>query len=150
VKWQGSILVQAQVEEVIFIFLEYRNTVAILMMDEVKIIESSNSKSFPSHPQTEISIRTLSGPTRATPKFKYTSQKPLTGHCPALLEPLQNSNTLHRNPGSDNVWKPNIVRHPLNIVRNLNLSPTVSFLRELYKYTSASNGSKELAIAISC
>jgi hypothetical protein len=41
-------------------------------MDEVKIIELSNSKS---------SIK----------------QKSSAGHCLDLLEPLQNSNTLHRN-----------------------------------------------------
>jgi hypothetical protein len=60
-------------------------------MDEVKIIESSNSKSLLSYPQTETSSRTWSGPTRVTPKFKYTSQKPLTGQCPV---------------------QPHIVRHP--------------------------------------
>jgi hypothetical protein len=67
--------VQAQVEEVVFIFVDYSNTVLLRggVMDEVKIIESSNSKSFPSHPQTETSSWTLSGPIRATPKFKYTS-----------------------------------------------------------------------------
>jgi hypothetical protein len=57
-------------------------------MNEVKIIESSNSKSFPSHPQTEISSWTLSTPAE---------------HCLVLLEPLQNSNTLHRNPWPNNV-----------------------------------------------
>jgi hypothetical protein len=57
-------------------------------MDEVKIIESSNSKSFLSLPQIKTSSRTLSDP---------------TGHCLALLEPLQNSNTFHRNPWPDNV-----------------------------------------------
>jgi hypothetical protein len=81
-------------------------------MDEVKIIELTNSKSFPSQPQTEISNRTLSGATRATPKFKYTSQKPLIGQ---------------RSVQPDIVWV------PLDIVWNLNLSPTASFLRELYK-----------------
>jgi hypothetical protein len=29
VKWQGSILMKAQVEEVVFIFLEYRNTILL-------------------------------------------------------------------------------------------------------------------------
>jgi hypothetical protein len=45
---------------------------------------------------------------------------------------------------------PDIVRLPLDIVRNLNLSPTASLLWELYKYISTSNGTRELAIAISC
>jgi hypothetical protein len=75
-------------------------------MDEMKIIKSSNSKSSPCHPQTATYNQTLSGPTRATPKFIYTP--------------------------------------------NSNMSPMASFLREFYKYTSTSNGSKELAIAISC
>jgi hypothetical protein len=61
-------------------------------MDEVKIIESSNSKSLPSHPQTETFSRALTGLTRATPKFKYTSQKPLTGHCPAQPNIVWNLN----------------------------------------------------------
>jgi hypothetical protein len=35
-------------------------------------------------------------------------------------------------------------------VRDLNLSPTTNFLRELYKYSSTSNGSKCLATPFSC
>jgi hypothetical protein len=35
-------------------------------MDEVKIIESSNSKSFPSHPQIETSSRVTSSRSSAT------------------------------------------------------------------------------------
>jgi hypothetical protein len=57
-------------------------------MDEVKIIKSSNSKSFPSHPQIETSSRTLSGPTRVTTKFKYASQKHMTGQCPIFESEL--------------------------------------------------------------
>jgi hypothetical protein len=53
-------------------------------MDEVKIIESSNFKSLPTHPQTEN-------------------------------------------------LQLDIVQLPPDIVWNLNLSPTASFLRELYK-----------------
>jgi hypothetical protein len=84
-------------------------------MDEVKIIESSNSKSLPSHPQTETSNQTLPDPTRATPKFKYTSQKPLIRKCPVQ---------------QDTVWL------PPDIAQNLNMSLMTSFLRELYKYPS--------------
>jgi hypothetical protein len=98
-------------------------------MDKIKIIELSNFKSFLSHPQVGTFSRTLSNPTRATLKFKYTSQKHLTGQF---------------------LVQPDIVRLPPNIVQNLNLSPTASFLRELYKCTSTSNSSRELAIAISC
>jgi hypothetical protein len=77
-------------------------------MDEVKIIELSNSKSFLSHPQNR--------------NLQPDIVRPYSSHS-------KNLNTLHRNPVQpDNV-------------RNLNLSLTTSLLRELYKYTSTSNGS---------
>jgi hypothetical protein len=42
------------------------------MLDEMKIINSSDSNLFPIHPQTETSSQTLSGPKRV-----------LARHCPA-------------------------------------------------------------------
>jgi hypothetical protein len=72
-------------------------------------------------------------------------QKHPARYCLALLIPLQNSNSF-----IETLDQPDIVWLPPDIVWNLSLSPTASFFRELYKYTSTFNGSIELAIAILC
>jgi hypothetical protein len=80
------------------------------MLDEVKIIESSDSKSFPIHPQIETSSRTLSGP---------------AGHCLSLLE---RAPIFHRVLARHCSAQPDIVRLPPDFVWNLNLSPTTRIL----------------------
>jgi hypothetical protein len=90
-------------------------------VDEVKIIKSSDSKSFPKLTQTETPSRALSSPVGhcpALPEIVYIHHKKVPiGHCPA----------------------------PPDIVRNSNLDPTTRFLRELYIYTYTSNDPPLLA-----
>jgi hypothetical protein len=91
----------------------------------VKIIESRNFKSFSIHPQTETPVQHCSALPERAPNF----HRVLAGHCLNQLD---------------------IVRLPPDFVRNLNLSPTARFLRELYIYPYTSNGSTILAFAFSC
>jgi hypothetical protein len=73
----------------------------------------SNSKSFLSHPQNR----------NLQPDIIH----PYSSHSKIQIHFIETPDwTLSGSP-SDIVW-------------NLNLSPTASFLRELYKYTSTSNG----------
>jgi hypothetical protein len=91
--------------------------------------------------------------------FIHPKQKPLARHCPAQpgnvwhllkISPVQKTlietsdRTMSGLIGHFRTYlrKPHFYRElPPDNVRDLNLSPTASFLRELYKYPSTSNGS---------
>jgi hypothetical protein len=82
-------------------------------VDEVKIIKSSDSKSFSKLSQTKTLSQTLSGP---------------TGQYLALPEKASNT---HREFQPDNVWiSQTMSGSPLDFIRILNLGPTARFLRE--------------------
>jgi hypothetical protein len=98
-------------------------------LDEVKIIESSDSKSFQIHPQIKTDNRTMSDPAglySALPERAPNSQRVQAGHCPTAPPP------------------------PPDFVQILNLGPTARFLRVPYINTSISNGSPLLATPFSC
>jgi hypothetical protein len=85
-------------------------------MDEVKIVDSSQTPSHLKSPKTESLYRTLSIPTQNN--FSNPQKPPLDffRSCQTLFGPAEHCPTA------------------LNIVRNLNLSPTDNFLREPYIY----------------
>jgi hypothetical protein len=63
-------------------------------MDEVKNVNSSKLQVNSNHPQKASLCRTLFGPTRASPKFKNSPQKPPIGLCPVLPDIVKLPRTL--------------------------------------------------------
>jgi hypothetical protein len=61
-----------------------------------EIIESSKLQVFSNPSKIETPSRTLSGPTRVSPEFKISSQKPPTRFCLAQLDIVQNPQPLFR------------------------------------------------------